>query len=352
MTVTDPEDPSISCNDIQVKFVLGHDTHGHELISRTGCRGFLPTDANDASHGGNVFGVVQAVYTDKGSAGGVPPLTGTSQIQTRQKHQEVEHVVTQSGTNTATNTDGGAGVHRGGLGNNDWMQLNGPFNLFQIDSVTFRVADVPPRAWPSRGRRLAAGGDRGPHGLADRPIVTTREPRLDRQHAAGMVWSSQTFPISLAGKHELFFVFRSVTGGATGGNLFNLNWAEFGGNGVTVVKTDRAGRRRRHACRRRWRSRSARRPRSARSRRAWRGPTTRSMTANVISSAGDAALSVADPSPNATGRLVNGAFSLPDAGGGPGGQRGRHGRRVRPGRRLRRARPRCSTTRPRCPTTP
>ncbi len=33
-------------------------------------------------------------------------------------------------------------------------------------------------------------------------------------------------------------------------------------------------------------------------------------TANVISTAGDATLSVADPSPNATGRLVNGTFSL------------------------------------------
>ena len=27
-------------------------------------------------------------------------------------------------------------------------------------------------------------------------------------------------------------MFRTVTGGATGGNLFNLNWAEFGGAGV------------------------------------------------------------------------------------------------------------------------
>ena len=36
-----------------------------------------------------------------------------------------------------------------------------------------------------------------------------------------------------------------------------------------------------------------------------------STTANVISSAGDAVLSVADPSPTATGHLVNGSFSLP-----------------------------------------
>ena len=36
-----------------------------------------------------------------------------------------------------------------------------------------------------------------------------------------------------------------------------------------------------------------------------------STTANVISTAGDALLSVADPSSTATGHLVNGAFSLP-----------------------------------------
>jgi hypothetical protein len=36
-------------------------------------------------------------------------------------------------------------------------------------------------------------------------------------------------------------------------------------------------------------------------------------TANVISTAGNATLSVADPSPTATGHLVNGAFALPQA---------------------------------------
>ena len=56
-------------------------------------------------------------------------------------------------------------------------------------------------------------------------------------------------------------------------------------------------------------------------------------TASVISTAGNATLSVSDPSPTATGRLVNGTFSLPQAlqatrraWAGPA--------RVRPGRRL------------------
>jgi hypothetical protein len=42
-------------------------------------------------------------------------------------------------------------------------------------------------------------------------------------------------------------------------------------------------------------------------------PYTSSTTATVISTAGDAALSIADPSANAPGHLVNGAFSLPSA---------------------------------------
>jgi hypothetical protein len=40
---------------------------------------------------------------------------------------------------------------------------------------------------------------------------------------------------------------------------------------------------------------------------------TATTTANVISTAGDAALSVADPSPTQTGHLVNGTFALPSA---------------------------------------
>ena len=29
VTVTDPEDGAVNCADVQVTFVLGHDTHGH-----------------------------------------------------------------------------------------------------------------------------------------------------------------------------------------------------------------------------------------------------------------------------------------------------------------------------------
>ena len=51
------------------------------------------------------------------------------------------------------------------------------------------------------------------------------------------------------------------------------------------------------------------------------GRTRPSTTANVISTAGDATLSVSDPSATATGRLVNGTFSLASRAAGQGHQR-------------------------------
>jgi len=121
-------------------------------------------------------------------------------------------------------------------------------------------------------------------------------------------------PISggAAGKHELFVTFRAITGGATGGSLFNLNYLDFVGNGVTVVETSTPG------------GATGTVPATLSltlGTPASFGPFVpgvgrtynASTTANVISTAGDATLSVSDPSSVATGHLVNGSFSLPQA---------------------------------------
>ena len=149
--------------------MLGHDTHGHAEQSTTGCTGFLQTDADDVVARRQRLRRHQRDYTDKGAAGRQrPPLTTTSQVQIRQKHQEVEFVVNQSGTNTATNTDGGpppapACIARASAAG-DWIQLNGPFNLFQVDSITFRVADARrrPHARARRWRRSRSVRTRSP----------------------------------------------------------------------------------------------------------------------------------------------------------------------------------------------
>ncbi|WP_169542310.1 ThuA domain-containing protein [Solirubrobacter soli] len=309
VSVTDPEDPSINCTDIVTTFVLGHDTHGHAEGSAAGCTGFLQTDAADVSHGGNVFGVVSATYTDKGGQGAnaaAPPLTTTSQIQIRQKHQEVEFVVNQNGTATASNTDPvGGGVHRSAITAGDWLQLNGPFNLFQINSVSFRYSDGT--AGRTAGSPLAAVDIR--EDSITGPVIATAN--LASTGGTG-VWATSSTPIASSGRHELFVTFRLVTGGQTGANVVNLNYLEFAGNGVTVQEVSAPGSA--------GGSVSPTLALSLGTAASFGAFTpgvaktyTASTTANVISTAGDALLSVSDPSSVATGRLVNGTFSLPSA---------------------------------------
>jgi PKD repeat protein len=316
VTVTDPDDGTVNCDDVTVTFVLGHDSHGHAEESKTGCSGSLQTIADDVSHGGNVFGVINVRYTDKGGPGGVPALTTIAETKIRQRKQQVEHAVVQANTNVAANTDEGVGEHRGSLALNDWIQLNGPFNLQNIDSVTFRVADVapggnPPGAPRTVGSPLAAIEIR--QDSITGPILTTANLTSTGSTTAGLVWNSQTFPLPAStGAHELFFVIRTIANGATGNNLFNLNYAEFNGKGVTVVQTSQPG--------------TVGGSVPATLSLSLGAPATFGVfapgvprdysaqtTATVISTAGDATLSVADPSPTNTGKLVNGTFALPQA---------------------------------------
>jgi PKD repeat protein len=217
-TVSVTDDTPVNCAAVQVTFVLGHDTHGHAEATTTGCTGTLPTLAEDVSHGGNVFGVISASYTDTGGAGGVPALTTVEQNQIRQKRQEVEFVVNQSGTNTAASTDVGGGLQRGSLSAGDWMELNGPFNLLNINSLTFRVTGGAAEA-PSGTVELwrdainAAGGG------------TLVQSFTINGTAAG-THASRTFPLTdPGGTHRLFLVFSNA-------NTYSLNWVEFGGAGV------------------------------------------------------------------------------------------------------------------------
>jgi len=223
VTVTDPEDGVIDCTRVHVTFVLGHDTHGHAEEDVTGCTAILHTVADDSSHGGNVFGVVSATYTDRGD-GSVPALTTTEQVQIRQQKQEVEFVLEQSGTNTSSTADVGGGLQRGSLGNGDWLLLNGPFNLIAVDSLTFRVSGG-----------TAATGVAGAVELhldaVDGPLHSTFNVAAT---ASATTYASQTFPLTdPGGLHKLYLVFRSLTGGPTN-NFFNLNWVEFGGQGISA----------------------------------------------------------------------------------------------------------------------
>ena len=205
VTVTDPEDGAIDCSKVIVTFVLGHDSTVTPRSGTTGCTGVLHTLAGDVSHGGNVFGIVSATYTDKGGVGGTPPLTTIAQHNIRQKHHEVEFAVNQSGTNTGNDTDHvRCPVHRGSLAAGDWIQLNGPMNLANITSISYRVADAAaaaPRAPRWRRSRSVRTSTTGPILQTNNLVSTgastpgrTRRSRSARRARTGCSWCSAPSP--------------------------------------------------------------------------------------------------------------------------------------------------------------
>ena len=168
-----------------------------------------------------MFGVISASYTDRGGAGGVPALTTVAQNQIRQKQQEVEFVVNQSGTNTAASTDVGGGPQRGSLSAGDWIELNGPFNLLNIDSITFRVTGGNERG------RLAGRSRSG--ATRSTPPAAARSSRARRSPAPppARMQARRSRSSTRAATHRLFLVFANA-------NTYSLNWTEFGGAGISV----------------------------------------------------------------------------------------------------------------------
>ncbi|MBY8873762.1 ThuA domain-containing protein [Micromonospora sp. PLK6-60] len=223
VTVTDPEDGPVDCGKVEVTFVLGHDSHGHGEANMFGCSGVLPTEADNASHGGYIYGVISASYTDKG-ANGQPALTTVGQQIIQDKRQEVEFAQEQSGTTVATSGDVGGGQQRGSLDPGDWIAINNKVNLKNMQSVTLRT---------SGGSAATAGQPR--FGVEFRldsptgPLLTTATVNATTGNTA---FTSTNAPLTdPGGSRKLYLVFTTVPGGPASG-FGNLNWVHFNGQGI------------------------------------------------------------------------------------------------------------------------
>ena len=221
VNVTDPEDGEIDCSKVEIDYILGHDSHGHPLSSRTGCDVVLPTVA-DGGHdpSADIFGVINASYTDEG-ANGVRTLTGEDEVVLQPKRKQAEHFDRQQGVATEATTD----------------PLGGTRNLSNIDAgdhVSYEPISLS--GVPRLRFRVASGGAGG-----------TIEARLDSPTGplAGSVdvpvtggWQQWQFvDMDIAesaqeGSHELFLVFTNANPSATG--LFNVNFFDAAGKGVSV----------------------------------------------------------------------------------------------------------------------
>ncbi|MCF6524124.1 PQQ-dependent sugar dehydrogenase [Streptomyces sp. JJ36] len=140
VTVTDPEE-QIDCSRVTVNFVLGHDTHGHPITSAEGCSGTIQTSKDDG-HGGyeNVFGVLDAEYTDAG-ANGQPPLTSHDQAVLQPEHRQAEHYTDASGVQVVSHTNAHAGSTVGHIENGDWIAFE-PYSVDTASALTARVSSA------------------------------------------------------------------------------------------------------------------------------------------------------------------------------------------------------------------
>ncbi|MEU9786336.1 PQQ-dependent sugar dehydrogenase [Streptomyces phaeochromogenes] len=141
VTVTDPEDGAIDCSKVKVTFIVGHDSHGHPQTSTAGCTGTLQTLA-DGEHdpNANIFGVIDAEYTDKG-AGGQPALTTHDQHVVQPSHRQGEHYGASAGVDVISHGAAHGGKTVGNIENGDWISFQ-PYALGNATQFTARVSSA------------------------------------------------------------------------------------------------------------------------------------------------------------------------------------------------------------------
>nr|WP_284711836.1 PQQ-dependent sugar dehydrogenase [Streptomyces sp. MSC1_001] len=209
VTGNDPEDGAIDCSKVVVHYVLGHDSHGHQMNSSTGgCSGTLQT-VRDNEHGpeANIYGSWIAEYTD-GGANGQPALGTQVSSTTQSLSRQAEHFTNSKDVRVGSNSAARGGSQVGSIANGDWIAFD-PYLLKDVASFTARVAS------PKGGTiELRAGSENGP--LIGSVTVPITGSWSTYQETTTTLSSPPLTPI------RLYLVFK---GGS--GDLFNLDEFSF-----------------------------------------------------------------------------------------------------------------------------
>ncbi|WP_245966870.1 lectin [Sphaerisporangium album] len=212
VNVGDPEDGAIDCSKVTVTYYLGHDSHRHQITSKSGCSGSItvPTDGeHDAA--ANIYGVFEASYTDTGGL----TSTGTRILQPR--HRQGEHYGAMQGVQPAAHTAAEGGQTVGFVDDGDWISFQ-PYALGGATRITARVSSagaggrIEVRTGSATGTLL---------GTVTVPVTGSWETFADATANLGGV---------PAGATTLYLVFRGPTGQ---GNLFDLDAFTFDGSSGT-----------------------------------------------------------------------------------------------------------------------
>jgi len=217
VNVSDPEDGTIDCNRVKVRYLLGHDQHQHELTSKNGCTGSITTPI-DGEHdpAANVFGVFDAEYTDNGG------LVTHSVRKLQPRHRQAEHFSAQSGgVQLAAHGGAEGGNTVGFIDNGDWVSFT-PYALSGAASVTARVSS----GGVGGTLELRAGSATGTL-LSSVAVAPTGGWDTFANVSAGV----SSIP---AGTTSLFLVFKGVTGQ---GNLFDVDAFTLNPAGAGTIRT-------------------------------------------------------------------------------------------------------------------
>ncbi|MCW2881974.1 MAG: glycosyl hydrolase [Sphaerisporangium sp.] len=202
VTGSDPEDGALDCTKATVTYFLGHDSHRHQITSKTGCTGSItiPTDGeHDAA--ANIYGVFEASYTDKGG------LTSTSTRTLQPRHRQAEHFGAQSGVQIADHAPAEGAKTVGFTDNGDWISFT-PYNLANAKTFTARVS---------------SGGVGGSIEVRSGSATGTLLGSVNVAPTGGwetFVNVTGTLSNVPSGTTTLYLVFKGVTGQ---GNLFDLD---------------------------------------------------------------------------------------------------------------------------------
>ncbi|SFT33150.1 Glucose/arabinose dehydrogenase, beta-propeller fold [Actinopolyspora lacussalsi subsp. righensis] len=211
VSVTDPDGTAVDCSKVHVEYILGHstgnDSHGHPLSEANGCSGTIETSNTDGHQGADIYGVLNASYTDTSPTEQAPALTGSAEIIMQPASKQAEFFEDSDGVQLVEDSAGAeAGARVGHIQSGDWISFT-PYNLDGIRSATFRVSSGGP-----------GGTIEVRSGAPDGPVVAT----ADVPNTGG--WSTYTDvgPVPVTdpgGSDELFLVF---TGSGSGG-LFDVD---------------------------------------------------------------------------------------------------------------------------------
>ncbi|MFI7323740.1 PQQ-dependent sugar dehydrogenase [Streptomyces rubiginosohelvolus] len=213
VTVSDPEDGTVDCSKVKVTYLLGHDSHRHQITSKNGCSGTIdvPVDGEHDS-AANIYGVFDAEYTDAGG------LTTHSDSILQPRHRQGEHFAAQNGIEIAPHGSAEGGSAVGYTDNGDWVSFE-PYVLSNATSITARVAS----GGAGGTLEVRAGSPTGTL-LSSLPVA----PTGGWENYVDVTADVNNAP---AGSTELFFVFTGPTGQ---GSLFDLDAFTFTTQGAQV----------------------------------------------------------------------------------------------------------------------